>query len=56
MSISFLVYGLVSGSALSYSAFQVHYWLQERYHRSFIRYQGLMLNILAMSLAISRYI
>jgi hypothetical protein len=53
MSISLLVYGLIAGSALSYSAFQFHYWLQERYHRSFIRYQGLMLNVLAMLLAIS---
>ncbi len=53
MSISFLVYGLIAGSALSHSAFQFHYWLQERYNRSFIRYQGLMLNILTMLLAIS---
>lgn len=53
MSISLLVYGVIAGSALSYSAFQFHYWLQERYNRSFIRYQGLMLNVLAMSFAIS---
>ncbi len=53
MSINLLVYGVVAGSALSYGAFQLHYWLQERYHRSFIRYQGLMLNVLAMGFAIS---
>lgn len=52
MSISLLVYGLIAGSALSYSAFQFHYWLQERYHKSFIRYQGLMVNVLIMLLAI----
>lgn len=53
MSINLLVYGLAVGSALSYSAFQLHYWLQDRYHRSFIRFQGLVLNLAVMLLAIS---